>query len=67
MFDIDAVTSSHILLWIIGAMTAVGLVGTVLAFWTMGRSAYRSGAVRPEVLVVDELAEGREGSGSDRP
>jgi multicomponent Na+:H+ antiporter subunit G len=25
----------------------------------VGRSAYRSGAVRPEVLVVDELADGR--------
>jgi multicomponent Na+:H+ antiporter subunit G len=38
----------------------------------VGRSAYRSGAVRPEVLVADELAdrghpEGRDGPGPDRP
>jgi hypothetical protein len=41
MFDIDATTSSHILLWVIGLMTGLGLIGTVLAFWTMGRQAYR--------------------------
>jgi len=33
--------ASHVLLWLIGGLAAVGLVGTVLAFWTMGRSAYR--------------------------
>ena len=41
MFDIDAQTSSNILLGVIGLMSALGLVGTVLAFWTMGRQAYR--------------------------
>lgn len=41
MFDIDAQTSSNILLGIIGLMAAVGFVGTVLAFWTMGRQGYR--------------------------
>ncbi|WP_457101549.1 hypothetical protein [Microbacterium sp. P5_E9] len=33
--------ASHALLWLIGGLAAVGLVGTVLAFWTMGRAAYR--------------------------
>ena len=33
--------ASHVLLWLIGGLAAVGLVGTVLAFWTMGRAAYR--------------------------
>jgi multicomponent Na+:H+ antiporter subunit G len=43
----------------------------------VGRSAYRSGAIRPEVLVVDELSrtshpgdddgEGREGPEPERP
>ena len=37
----DSVTASHILLGIIGLLAALGLVGTVLAFWTMGRAAYR--------------------------
>jgi len=32
---------SHVLFWIIGAIAAVGAVGTVLAFWSMGRAAYR--------------------------
>lgn len=32
---------SHALLWLIGAMAAVGALGTVLAFWSMGRQAYR--------------------------
>jgi multicomponent Na+:H+ antiporter subunit G len=32
----------------------------------VGRSAYRSGAVRPEVLVVDELAERERGARPDR-
>lgn len=34
-------TWSHVLLWIIGAMALVGTVGTVLAFWGLGRSGYR--------------------------
>jgi hypothetical protein len=33
--------ASHVLLWLIGGLAALGLVGTVLAFWTMGRAAYR--------------------------
>ncbi|TDN92377.1 hypothetical protein EV279_1897 [Microbacterium sp. BK668] len=33
--------ASHVMLWVIGAIAAVGLVGTVLAFWSMGRAAYR--------------------------
>lgn len=33
--------ASHIVLWLIGLMAVVGAVGTVLAFWTMGRQAYR--------------------------
>jgi hypothetical protein len=32
---------SHALLWLIGAMAVVGTVGTVLAFWGLGRSGYR--------------------------
>jgi hypothetical protein len=37
----DSLTASHVLLGIIGAISVFGLVGTVLAFWTMGRAAYR--------------------------
>ncbi|WP_442576273.1 hypothetical protein ACSBPH_03775 [Microbacterium sp. F51-2R] len=33
--------ASHIMLWVVGAIAAIGLVGTVLAFWSMGRAAYR--------------------------
>jgi len=33
--------ASHVVLWLIGAMAAVGGVVTVLAMWSMGRSAYR--------------------------
>ncbi|WP_262985912.1 hypothetical protein [Microbacterium jejuense] len=32
---------SHALLWLIGAITLVGGVGMVLAFWGLGRDAYR--------------------------
>lgn len=32
---------THLLLWTIGAIAALGAVGTVLSFWTLGRSAYR--------------------------
>ncbi|GAB2851581.1 hypothetical protein ACFQ0P_11980 [Microbacterium insulae] len=32
---------SHLLLWLIGAMAAVGAVLTVGAFWSMGRAGYR--------------------------
>lgn len=34
---------SHLLLWLIGAMAAVGAVLTVGAFWSMGRAGYRKG------------------------
>ena len=37
----DANTASHIVLWIIGLIAALGLVGTVIGFWSMGRQAYR--------------------------
>lgn len=33
--------ASHVLLWLIGAMAAVGLLLTVVGFWSLGRSAYR--------------------------
>ena len=38
---IDSQTLSDSMLAIIGMIAAIGLVGTVLAFWTMGRAAYR--------------------------
>lgn len=33
--------ASHALLWLIGAMSVVGVALTVFGFWSMGRSAYR--------------------------
>lgn len=33
--------ASHVVLWVVGAIAAVGLVGTVVAFWSLGRQAYR--------------------------
>jgi len=38
---IDSQTTTTVLLSVIGLIAALGLVGTVLAFWTMGRAAYR--------------------------
>ncbi|KAF2414457.1 hypothetical protein B1729_04250 [Microbacterium sp. B35-04] len=32
---------SHALLWLIGAMAAVGALLTALAFWSLGRQGYR--------------------------
>lgn len=32
---------SHVLLWVVGAIAVFGTIGTVLAFWSMGRDAYR--------------------------
>lgn len=32
---------SHIMLWTVGGLTAVGLVVAVGAIWSMGRQAYR--------------------------
>jgi hypothetical protein len=32
---------SHVLVWVIGAITAIGGVGVVLAFYSIGRAAYR--------------------------
>lgn len=33
---------SHVLLWLVGVIAVGGLVGTVAAFWSMGRSGYRN-------------------------
>ncbi|WP_314507145.1 hypothetical protein [uncultured Microbacterium sp.] len=38
---IDSQTASAMLLGVIGVISALGLVGTVLAFWSMGRASYR--------------------------
>jgi len=38
---IDGGLISHLLVWTIGGLAAVGAVLTVAAFWSMGRSAYR--------------------------
>ncbi|MDL9980699.1 hypothetical protein [Microbacterium candidum] len=37
----DSVTLSGAIMGIIGFIAALGLVGTVFAFWSMGRQAYR--------------------------
>jgi len=37
----DSQTTSLLLMGAIGAISALGLVGTVLAFWSMGRAGYR--------------------------
>ena len=33
--------ASHVLLWVIGAMAALGLLLTTVSFWSLGRSGYR--------------------------
>ena len=33
--------ASHLLLWFIGGLAALGLLLTTLAFWSMGRASYR--------------------------
>ncbi|MFD1494185.1 MULTISPECIES: hypothetical protein [Microbacterium] len=33
---------SHLMLWIVGGIAAVGLLGTIGAFWSLGRSGYRN-------------------------
>jgi hypothetical protein len=38
---LDSQTASALLMGTIGVISALGLVGTVLAFWSMGRAAYR--------------------------
>ncbi len=38
---IDSQTASFILLGVVGVIAGLGLLGTVLAFWSMGRAAYR--------------------------
>jgi hypothetical protein len=38
---LDSQTTSLLLLGAIGTISALGLVGTVLAFWSMGRASYR--------------------------
>ena len=37
----DSQLNSDILLGVISLIAIVGLVGTVLSFWSMGRSGYR--------------------------
>lgn len=32
--------ASHVLLWLIGALAAVGFLLTVVGFWSLGRSSY---------------------------
>lgn len=32
---------SHVMLWIVGGIAALGFIGTVGAFWSMGRAGYR--------------------------
>ena len=32
---------SHLMLWIVGGIAALGAVGVVGAFWSRGRAAYR--------------------------
>jgi hypothetical protein len=38
---LDGAFISHLLLWAVGGMAALGALLTVLAFFSMGRSAYR--------------------------
>ncbi|GAA1677989.1 hypothetical protein [Microbacterium lacus] len=38
---LDSQTASALLLAVIGLISAAGLVGTVLAFWSLGRASYR--------------------------
>jgi hypothetical protein len=38
---LDSQTISLLLLGTIGVISGLGLIGTVLAFWSMGRASYR--------------------------
>lgn len=38
---LDPAFFSHVILWAIGGLALLGLVGTVGAFWSMGRAGYR--------------------------
>ena len=38
---LDSQTISMLLVGVIGAIAGLGLIGTVLAFWSMGRAAYK--------------------------
>lgn len=33
--------ASHVLLWLIGGVAALGTLLTVVCFWSLGRAAYR--------------------------
>lgn len=33
--------ATHVLFWAIGAIAAIGAIGTTLAFWSLGRQAYK--------------------------
>ncbi|CAN5441018.1 hypothetical protein [Microbacterium sp.] len=38
---LDSQTASALLLGTIGVISALGLIGTVFAFWSIGRAGYR--------------------------
>ena len=38
---LDSQTISFLLMGVIGVISLLGFVGTVLAFWSMGRAGYR--------------------------
>ncbi|WP_435746158.1 hypothetical protein [Microbacterium sp. PMB16] len=38
---LDGAFLSHVLLWVIGAMTVCAIVGSFAALFSMGRSGYR--------------------------
>jgi hypothetical protein len=33
--------ASHVVLWVVGAISLIGGIGAVLAFWSLGRAGYR--------------------------
>jgi hypothetical protein len=37
----DAASVSHLVLWAVGGIALLGAIGTVGAFFSMGRSGYR--------------------------
>ncbi len=41
MFPLDTQLTTSILLGILGLITAGGIVGTIVCFWSLGRQAYR--------------------------
>ena len=61
---LDTQTTSAVLLGTIGLISALGLIGTVLAFWSMGRAAYRNRTTDEANLYVDDLDHSTENPGS---